>query len=184
MKPEFFQTQTDFRRWLEENHAKQTELIVGFYKVGTGKSCMSWSEAVDQALYFGWIDGIGRKIVEESYSNRFTPRKKNSNWSAVNIAKVAKLTQKGLMKPAGIAAFEKREEKRSRVYVYENKAKQFSGEFEKQFKSNKKAWEFFQNQANWYKKQMTSWVMSAKQEATQERRFAKLITDSEKGKRV
>ena len=184
MKPQFFQTQTDFRKWLEENHASKSELIVGFYKVGTGKASMNWSEAVDQALCFGWIDGVRRRVDEESYSNRFTPRRPNSNWSAVNIAKVAELTEKGLMMPAGIAAFEKRKENKSRVYVYENEAKQFSVEFEKRFKKNKKAWEFFGSQANWYKKHMTGWVMSAKQEATRERRLEKLIGESENEKRV
>ena len=184
MKPKFFPTQEDFRRWLEENHENETEIIVGFYKVGLGKNYMNWSEAVDQAFCFGWIDGVRRKVDEESYSNRFTPRRANSNWSAVNIAKVAELTEKGLMKPAGIAAFEKRKESKSRVYVYENEAKQFSGEFEKRFKANKKAWEFFESQANWYKKQMTGWVMSAKQEATRERRLEKLISESKHEKRV
>ena len=145
---------------------------------------MNWSEAVDQAICFGWIDGVRRKVDEESYSNRFTPRRAKSNWSAVNIEKVAVLTEKGLMKPAGIAAFEKRKEKKSAIYAYENELKQFSDEFEKRFKSNKKAWEFFESQANWYKKQMINWVMSAKQEATQERRFEKLVGESEAGKRV
>jgi uncharacterized protein YdeI (YjbR/CyaY-like superfamily) len=184
MKLKFFPTQEDFRKWLEENHDQETEIIVGFYKVGLGKNYMNWSEAVDQAICFGWIDGVRRKVDEESYSNRFTPRRASSNWSAVNIEKVRVLTEKGLMKPAGIAAFEKRKEERSAIYAYENELKNFSGEFEKRFKSNKKGWEFFESQANWYKKQMTGWVMSAKQEATRERRLAKLIGESEKGKRV
>ena len=183
MKPQFFTTQEDFRRWLEENHDKETEIIVGFYRVGLGKKCMNWSEAVDQALCFGWIDGVRRKVDEESYSNRFTPRRANSNWSAVNIEKVRVLTEKGLMKREGLAAFAKRKDEKSAIYVYENEAKQFSDEFEKRFKTNKKAWEFFESQANWYKKQMTSWVMSAKQEATRERRLVKLIGESEKEKR-
>ncbi len=184
MKPKFFAIQEDFRQWLEENHAGESELVVGFYKVGTGKPSMSWSESVDQALCFGWIDGVRRKVDEESYAIRFTPRKANSVWSAVNIAKIKDLTEKGLMKPAGIAAFEKRDEKKSVIYAYENEAKQFSEAFEKQFKKNKKAWEFFESQANWYKKQMIHWVMSAKQEATQERRLEKLIAEGGAGKRV
>ena len=184
MKPKFFPTQEDFRKWLEENHAEESELLVGFYKVGMVKASMSWSESVDQALCFGWIDGVRRKVVEESYSIRFTPRRANSVWSAVNIAKVAVLTEKGLMKPAGIAAFEKRDEKKSVIYAYETEAKEFSEAFEKQFKANKKAWEFFENQANWYKKQMIHWVMSAKQEATRERRLEKLIGASDDEKRV
>ncbi len=184
MKPKFFPTQEDFRRWLEENHEKETEIIVGFYKVVLGKKCMNWSEAVDQALCFGWIDGVRRKVDKESYSNRFTPRRPTSNWSAVNIEKVRVLAEKGLMKPEGLAAFAKRTEEKSAIYAYENEAKQFSGEFEKRFRLNKKAWEFFQNQANWYKKQMTSWVISAKQEATRERRLEKLIGESQNEKKV
>ena len=143
MNPKFFPTQEDFRKWLEENHDKETELIVGFYNVKSGKKSMNWSEAVDQALCFGWIDGVRRKVDEESYSNRFTPRRPNSNWSAVNIEKVRVLTEKGLMMPAGIAAFEKRREDKSAVYAYENEAKQFSDEFQKRFEANEKAWEFF-----------------------------------------
>ena len=145
---------------------------------------MSWSQSVDEALCFGWIDGVRRKIDEESYSNRFTPRRAGSNWSAVNIAKVAELTEKGLMKPAGIAAFAKRQENKSAIYAYENEAKQLSDEFEKQFKANEKAWEFFEKQANWYKKQMTSWVMTAKQEATRKSRLEKLTVESENERKI
>lgn len=184
MKPLFFPTQNDFREWLEENHETETELIVGFYNVKSGKTSMTWSEAVDQALCFGWIDGVRRKVDEESYSNRFTPRRANSNWSAVNIEKIRVLTEKGLMKPAGIAAFEKRKEEKSAVYAYENELKKFSDEFEKQFKENEMAWDFFEKQANWYKKQMTGWVMTAKQERTRERRLEKLIAASENGERL
>lgn len=184
MNPKFFPTQDDFRRWLEENHEKETELIVGFYNIKSGKQTLTWSEAVDQALCFGWIDGVRRKVDDESYSNRFTPRRAHSNWSAVNIKKVEELTAKGLMQPAGIAAFEKREDKRSAVYAYENEQKQFTGEFEQRFKANKRAWDFFEKQANWYKKQMTNWVLTAKQEATRERRLEKLIIESANEKRL
>ena len=184
MTPKYFSTQADFRRWLEENHDKETELTVGFYKVGSGKPSMSWSQSVDEALCFGWIDGVRRSIDAESYAIRFTPRKSKSVWSAVNIAKVAELTEKGLMQPTGIAAFAKRSEEKSKIYAYENEAKQFSDEFESEFRANEKAWEFFQNQANWYKKQMTSWVMTAKQEATRQKRLEKLIGESENEKRV
>lgn len=184
MKPTFFPTQEDFREWLEENHEKETELIVGFYNVKSGKTSMTWSEAVDQALCFGWIDGVRRKVDEESYSNRFTPRRANSNWSAVNIEKVRVLTEKGLMMPAGIAAFAKRKEEKSAIYAYENELKKLSDEFEKQFKSNESAWNFFEKQANWYKKQMINWVMTAKQEKTRESRLAKLIIESESGRKL
>ena len=184
MTPKFFPTESDFRQWLEENHDRENELIVGFYRVRSGKPSMTWSEAVDQALCFGWIDGVRRKIDDESYCNRFTPRRPNSNWSAVNIAKVEELTKQGLMKPAGIAAFEKRKEARSGIYAYENELKQFSEKFEKRFRANQGAWDFFQNQANWYKKQMINWVITAKQEATREKRLEKLIDASTGQKRL
>ena len=145
---------------------------------------MSWSESVDEALCFGWIDGVRRSIDVSSYAIRFTPRKSKSVWSAVNIAKVAELIAKGLMQPAGIAAFAKREESKSKIYAYENELKEFSEEFESEFRADEKAWEFFQKQANWYKKQMTSWVMTAKQEATRKSRLGKLIGESANERRV
>ncbi len=184
MNPIFFPTQSDFRLWLEENHDKETEIIVGYYRVSSSKQSMTWSESVDQALCFGWIDGVRRKIDEESYCNRFTPRKAKSNWSAVNIAKVEELTATGLMKPEGLAAFAKREESRSGIYAYENELKKFSDEFEEQFKANETAWNFFDKQANWYKKQMINWVMTAKQETTRQKRLDKLILESENEKRL
>lgn len=184
MKPKFFTTQEDFRRWLEENHKTATEIIVGYYNVKSGKGGMTWSESVDQALCFGWIDGVRRSIDEESYSIRFTPRKPKSIWSAVNIEKIRVLTEKGLMKPEGIAAFAKRDENKSRIYAYERKAAKLSVEFEKQFKANKKAWEFFQNQAPSYRKTIIYWVISAKQEATRQSRLEKLIVASADEKRI
>lgn len=184
MKPIFFPTQEDFRRWLEENHAREIEIIVGYYNVKSGKIGMTWSESVDQALCFGWIDGVRRKVDEESYCNRFTPRKANSNWSAVNIAKVAELTEKGLMMPAGIRAFEKRTADKSAVYAYENELKCFSEAFEKRFRASESGWKFFEAQANWYRKQMINWVMTAKQEKTRESRFEKLLAASAGGKRL
>ena len=184
MQPKFFSTAEDFRQWLEPNHDKETELIVGFYNVKSGKQSMTWSEAVDQALCFGWIDGVRRKIDDESYSNRFTPRRASSNWSAVNIKKVEELTAKGLMMPSGIAAFEKRKAEKSAVYSYENEAKRLSDEYEKRFRANAEAWSFFDRQANWYKKQMIAWVMTAKQDATRERRFEKLVSESERQRRL
>ena len=161
-----------------------TEIVVGYYNIKSGKAGMTWSESVDQALCFGWIDGVRRKVDEESYSNRFTPRRADSNWSAVNIAKVAELTAKGLMKPAGIAAFEKRKDSKSSVYAYENELKRFSDDLEAHFKQAETAWNFFENQANWYKKQMINWVMTAKQEATREKRLEKLMAESAIGKRL
>ena len=179
MEPKFFSTQDDFRKWLEENHQKESELLVGFYKVGTKKSSMTWSESVDQALCFGWIDGIRKSIDKESYQIRFTPRKSTSIWSAVNIKKIEELTEKELMFPAGIEAFEKRKEHKSKIYSHENNPKEFSEEFLKLFKANKKAWQYFEKLAPSYKKTSIHWVINAKQEVTQLKRLQQLIADSE-----
>lgn len=181
MTPHFFETQTEFRTWLEQNHKKETELVVGFYKVASGKPSMSWSQSVDQALCFGWIDGVKYSIDNDSYKIRFTPRKSNSIWSAVNIKKVEELRSQGLMKPEGIASFNKRTENKSKIYSFEKEEVQFSPEFEKQFKANKRAWEYFQSLAPSYRKPSSNWVMSAKQETTQLKRLNELIADSETG---
>src|SRR5881394_263753 len=143
MTPTFFKTQPDFRKWLAKNHDKATELLVGFYKVGSGKPSMTWPESVDQALCFGWIDGVRRRIDDHSYSIRFTPRKPTSIWSSINTKKVEELIKSGQMKPAGLMAFEKRKENKSRIYSYENEPAKLSREFEKKFRANKKAWAFF-----------------------------------------
>lgn len=145
---------------------------------------MDWSEAVDQALCFGWIDGIRRSIDAESYSNRFTPRRPDSNWSAVNIKKIDMLTKNGLMKPAGIVAFEKRTEEKSQIYSFENEPKKLAEAYEKIFKANKKAWQFYTSQPPGYQKLNNYRVMSAKQEKTQIARLEKLISESESGRRI
>ena len=139
-KPVFFKTSSAFRKWLQKNHDKAKEIYVGFYKKGSGKSGITWPEAVDEALCFGWIDGIRKSIDEKSYTNRFTPRKPTSNWSAINIKKIGELTQKGLMHPAGIAAFEKRKEEKSRIYSYEKDAAELPAAYQRLFRKNKKAW--------------------------------------------
>lgn len=179
MTPTFFSSPSEFRKWLDKNHKTETELIVGYYKVGTKKPSMTWSESVDQALCYGWIDGVRRSVDAESYCIRFTPRKPKSIWSAININKVEELTKQGLMKPAGIASFEKRTENNSRIYSHETERKQFSATFEKQFKANKKAWQFFTSQAPSYQKVATHIVMTAKQEATKLKRLKELIEASE-----
>lgn len=183
MEPTFFAQPADFRAWLQKHHDTQTELLVGFYKTGSGKPSITWPQSVDEALCFGWIDGVRRSLGEESYTVRFTPRKPKSIWSAVNINKVEELTQKGLMQPAGLAAYAKREESRSRIYSFENEALEFAPAYLKQFKANKKAWEFFQKQAPWYIKTSIHRVMTAKQEKTQLSRLGNLIKVSEEGKR-
>jgi uncharacterized protein YdeI (YjbR/CyaY-like superfamily) len=145
---------------------------------------MTWSESVDQALCFGWIDGVRRRIDDDSYSIRFTPRRPNSVWSAINIKKVEELSASGLMHPIGLEAFRKRDEKKSAIYAYENRPKKFAPEFEDEFRKSQEAWEFFANQPPGYKQLCTHYVMSAKQEKTRISRLAKLILASKAGKRL
>ncbi|KQR93504.1 bacteriocin-protection protein [Chryseobacterium sp. Leaf180] len=184
MLPEFFKISLDFRKWLEENHLKEKELLVGFYKVGTRKQSISWSESVDQALCFGWIDGVRKSIDDESYSIRFTPRKPGSIWSIVNIRKMEGLQKAGLMKKEGLEAFKLRKESKSGIYSHENETKVLEKSFEEKFKASKKAWEFFEKQAPSYKKVIIHWIMSAKQEKTKLSRLEKTITASENEKRM
>ena len=180
--PTFFETSTTFRKWLQTNHKKENELLVGFYKVGSGRKSITWSQSVDEALCFGWIDGVRRSIDVNSYSIRFTPRKSTSIWSSINIKKVEELIDRGVMQPMGIAIYEKRSEHKSRIYSYEKEAVKLSREFEKVFKANKKAWIFFQSLAPSYRKPATNWVMSAKQEITRIKRLTELIADSDSGR--
>ncbi len=184
MKPVFFADQYKFRKWLEKNHKTEKELIAGYYKTDTGKPSMSWSESVDQALCFGWIDGIRRKLDEESYCIRFTPRRPDSNWSALNISKVEKMKEAGLMTAAGLELYEKRKDKNSEKYSYENLPATLTPEMEKTFRKNKAAWEFFQKAAPSYKRVHIYWVNEAKQEATKLNRLKKLIEASEKGEKL
>ncbi len=184
MKPTFFLTKADFRKWLDKNHTTEKELIVGFYKVGTKKPSITWSESVDQALCYGWIDSVRKSIDDDSYCIRFTPRKPNSIWSAINIKKVEILSKQGLMKPAGIKSFELKKDHRSKIYSHEQKLKNLSDEFEKQFKANKKAWMFFTSQAPSYQKTAVHIVTTAKQETTKLKRLLDLINSSEAGEKM
>lgn len=183
-KPLFFANQEAFREWLEQNHAQESELLVGFYKVGTGKPSMTWSESVDQALCFGWIDAVRKSIDAESYSIRFTPRRANSIWSAVNIRKVEELTQKGLMQEAGLKAFSLRKPEKSVIYAYENEPQSLSESFETVFKKHESAWNFFIAQAPSYRNSIIHWIMSAKQTQTQITRLEKIIQISAKFERL
>lgn len=183
-KPAFFPTPGDFRRWLEKNHAKAAELSVGFYKRGSGRPSITWPEAVDEALCFGWIDGVRHRIDESSYRIRFTPRKAKSIWSNVNVKRVAALKKLGRMAPAGLAAFAKADPKKSGIYAYERSNATLGAAYEKSFKANKKAWTFFKAQAPWYQRILTYWVVSAKREETRQRRLAALIANSEAGRRM
>jgi len=184
MTPTYFATQQDFRNWLEKNHDKETELLVGFYKVDSGKPSITWPQSVDQALCFGWIDGIRKSVDSESYCIRFTPRKPKSTWSAINIQKVEEMNKLGLMLPAGLAAFEKRNELKSAIYSYENRPEKLTSEYELVFKAHPDAWQFFQSQPPSYQRTAIYWVMSAKQEPTRQKRLNELITDSETGLKI
>lgn len=176
MKPVFFKTPAEFRAWLKKHHKTETELLVGYYKKAFGKPTMTWQESVDEALCFGWIDGIRRSHGEEAYTIRFTPRRKGSNWSAINIDRVKALTKEGRMQPAGLDAFARRTEAKSRVYTYEQKdIPKFEPKLEKLFKANQDAWAFFQTLPPYYRKGETRWVNSAKQEETKRRRLQKVI---------
>lgn len=184
MKTIFFETQVDFRKWLEKNHKNETELLVGFYKVGSGKPSLTWSQSVDQALCFGWIDGVRRTIDEESYSIRFTPRRKNSNWSAINIKKVEALSKAGLMTVEGQRAYSFKKDNKSGIYTYENDVVDFDPKYENQFKENQMAWNFFVEQAPSYKRVTIQWIMAAKQEKTRLSRLEKTIRESELQRRI
>lgn len=184
IKPVFFPSQKDMRNWFEKNHKKEKQLFVGFYKVSTGKPTITWSQSVDEAICFGWIDGVRRSVDDESYCIRFTSRKPTSNWSVINIKKVEALKNLGLMKPEGLHAFSLRKENKSKIYSYENPAIGFDKLYEKKFKASKEAWKYFQSMAPTYKKTTTRWVMSAKQEETRLKRLDELIRDCALGKKI
>ncbi|MDQ3132437.1 MAG: YdeI/OmpD-associated family protein [Acidobacteriota bacterium] len=180
----YFAAISEFREWLEANHVSGRELQVGFYKKNSGEFNFSWSDAVDAAICYGWIDGVRHKVDELSYTVRFTPRKSSSVWSAVNIKKVAELSRLGLMRPAGIAAFEKRSEAKSSIYAYEQKNAALGDVYEAKFRANARAWEFFEKQAAYYRRTAIWQVISAKQEETRLKRLDKLIAKSEAGEKV
>lgn len=185
MKPVFFPTPKDFRHWLERHHQTESELLVGFHKKGSGRPSMTWPESVEEALCFGWIDGIRRKIDDESYSIRFTPRKRGSTWSAVNLKKIQELIESGRMQPAGLRAYEERDPKKSGAYSFEQRETvQLSPEAEARFQANPAAWHFFQSQPPGYRKTALWWVVSAKREETRMRRLQTLIEDSAADRRI
>jgi len=180
MKPKFFPSPPHWHAWLAEHHLGHEELWVGFYKKASGKPSITWPEAVDGALCFGWIDGVRKSLDEASYVIRFTPRRAHSVWSAVNIRRVAELMKLGLMQPRGVQAFEKRTGSRSEIYAYEQRMGARLGDaYEKRFRANKKAWKFFQAQPPWYRRTASWHVISAKKEETRLKRLAQLIDNSE-----
>jgi uncharacterized protein YdeI (YjbR/CyaY-like superfamily) len=185
METRYFKTPAQFRAWLEKNHATESELGVVLHRKASGKPTMTWSEAVDEALCFGWIDSIARRVDETSRVQRFTPRKPKSNWSVVNIKKVEELTARRLMTPAGLAAFARREDARSGVYSYENRhLAKLDMEREAVFRAKKRAWEFFAGQPPSYRQLAIYRVMNPKREETRSNRLAKLIEASASGRRL
>lgn len=184
MTPRFFKTPAAFRQWLAANHDKSKELWVGYYKKETGKPSITWPESVDEALCFGWIDGIRKKFDDQSYMIRFTPRKSTSVWSAINMRNVERLIHEKRMQPAGMNAWEKRKETRSGIYSYEQRSPELVEPYAEQFKSHRAAWKFFQAQPPGYRKMMNWYIVSAKQEKTRLARLEKLIEASAQGKRL
>ena len=184
MTPKFFPAPSAFRKWLAANHAKSKELWVGFYKKNSAQPSITWPESVDEALCFGWIDGVRKSIDDESYVIRFSPRRANSIWSAVNIRNVERLINEKRMQPAGLKAYAARKEYRSGIYSYEQRSPELVEPYSGTFKRNKAAWKFFQAQPPSYRKMMNWFVVSAKREETRRMRLDKLIEASAQGRRL
>lgn len=180
----FFRSSGAFRRWLERHHAAATELWIGFHRKGTGKKGLSYAEAVDVALCFGWIDGIRKRRDDTTYVNRFTPRKPGSIWSLVNIRHIERLTAAGLMHPAGIAAFERRDPARTGVYSFETRPQQFPPAYEARFQAKARAWAHFSAQPPGYQRLAIWYVVSAKREETQDTRLQRVIDAHRQGLRL
>ena len=184
MAPTYFRSAADFRKWLAAHHAKETELLVGFHKKGSGTPSMTWPESVDEALCFGWIDGVRKRVDEERYTIRFTPRRTRSNWSLINVNRVKELIALERMNPPGLAAFEARVAKKTGIYAYENRPTELDEACARALRKNRKAWEFFQAQPPSYRKRASWWITSAAKDETRQKRLAKLIALSAAGKRI
>jgi uncharacterized protein YdeI (YjbR/CyaY-like superfamily) len=184
VKITYFKSASEFRRWLEVNHARVTELWVGLFKKDSGKGGLTYAEAVDEALCFGWIDGLKKRVDALSYTHRFTPRKPKSKWSRINIQNVERLKKAGRMTPAGLQAYAARVPERSGVYSFENAPRQLAAAEEREFKADAIAWEFFQQQPPGYRRLAIWWVISAKKSETRARRLGQLIAESRRGRRL
>jgi uncharacterized protein YdeI (YjbR/CyaY-like superfamily) len=185
MEPTTFERAGDFREWLERHHDSERELWVGYLRKASGKASMTWPESVDEALCFGWIDGIRKRIDAERYMIRFTPRRARSVWSAVNIGRVEALTEGGRMRPAGLAVFEARREDRSGIYSYEQRAGAvLDPAYEERFRAKRRAWAWFEARPPSYRQAAIRWVMTAKREETRERRLGTLIGRSAEGRTI
>jgi uncharacterized protein YdeI (YjbR/CyaY-like superfamily) len=185
VQPIFFASPAEFRRWLKQHHDSARELLVGFYKKASGRPTLTWPESVDEALCFGWIDGVRRSIDAERYTIRFTPRTKGSTWSDVNVRRANALIRDGRMQPAGLRAFQARNPEKTGIYSFEQRtAARLSAAGEARFRANATAWAFFETQPPGYRRIAVWWVVSAKQEATRDRRLQQLIDDSAAGRRI
>ena len=182
-EPTFFPTEADFHRWLEANHQTAPELLVGFWKKGSGKPSIDWAQARDQALCFGWIDGIRKSLGDDAYTIRFTPRRKGSIWSKVNVERYEALKAAGLMTPAGTRAYDENKHK-SGVYAYENAQKELTPEEEQRFRGNRAAWANWEQRPPSYRRSALYWITSAKKPETRARRLAELIAVSAEGRRL
>jgi uncharacterized protein YdeI (YjbR/CyaY-like superfamily) len=182
--PRFFARPETFRKWLAANHERSDELWVGFRKRASGRASVTWDEAVEEALCFGWIDGIRKSVDDESYAIRFTPRKRGSTWSAANVRRVERLTREGRMQPAGVAAYETRTEERTGVYSYERAHAKLDAASVRALRANRAAWDYWRSRPPGYRRTATWWVVSAKREETRQRRLAQLIDDSAKGRPI
>lgn len=183
-RPQYFKSPGAFRVWLDNHHATAQELWVGFHKKSTGKPSITWPESVDEALCFGWIDGIRRSVDEARYAIRFTPRRAGSNWSAINIRRARALIKDGRMQAAGLSAFNRRSARKSERYSYENRPANLPPPYLARLKADKRAWSFYQAQPPWYRRTSTWWIISAKQEETRLRRLSTLIERSARGQPV
>jgi uncharacterized protein YdeI (YjbR/CyaY-like superfamily) len=184
MKIKYFRRPADLRKWFEKNYQTEQELQVGFYKKDSGKPSITWPESVAEALCFGWIDGIRRNVDESRYTIRFTPRKRTSIWSSININLAHQLIGQGLMQPAGLEAFKHRRENRSGIYSYEQRTADLPEPYLSRLKKQKAAAKFFDAQPAGYRKQVSWWVVSARQEETRLKRLKKLIAESAAGRRL
>jgi uncharacterized protein YdeI (YjbR/CyaY-like superfamily) len=184
MNPKFFKTPAALRKWFATHHSSATEQWIGFYKKDSGKASITWPQSVDEALCFGWIDGVRKRIDDVSYMIRFTPRRPRSIWSAVNIKRANELSGQGLMTSAGLKAFAAREDARSGIYAYEQRSPELLDEYAKKLKQNAAAWKFFQSQPPGYRKLMNWWIVSAKREETRLKRLERLIELSAAAQRV
>jgi uncharacterized protein YdeI (YjbR/CyaY-like superfamily) len=182
-EPAFFDTEADFRRWLEANHASSPELLVGFWKKGSGRPSMDWPQARDQALCFGWIDGVRRSLGEEAYTIRFTPRRKGSIWSKVNVERFAALQADGRMTDAGVRAYDDNKG-RSGVYAYENPLAELTAAEEALFRATREAWADWEKRPGGYRRTVLHWITGAKKPETRARRLMTLIEDSAAGRKV